>query len=111
MRNGQVIAQRLRPHHSKLRPCTERLCRNKIKRTKPARIVQRQGMARFGFENDMVVLVRHRRIDPPAPTHAQMEHQGLITVGMDQAIFCTSSQRSDPRAGQCLHQIGGEGAA
>jgi len=45
------------------------------------------------------------RIDSPASRHAEMEHQGIPAIGVDQPVFRAAPERGDGRPGHPLTQI------
>ena len=59
----------------------------------------------------MVVLADLSRVDAPVPRHAEVEHERIAAVGVDQPIFGAPMKPDDPRAGQPLAEIDGERAA
>ena len=59
----------------------------------------------------MIMRAKLDRIDPPPSRHAQMEDHCVAAVGGDQAIFGAPPEPGDPRPGQPLAEIVGEGAA
>jgi hypothetical protein len=84
---------------------------DEVHRTKPARIVKRQHMARMRFEHQMIVGADIFGIDPPAPRHAKVEDHRPPAVGMDQAILRAATKARYGGTSQRLDQVGGKWAA
>ncbi len=50
------------------------------------------------------------RVDPPAARHAEMEDEGIASVGGDEPVFGAAREAGDRRAGEPLAQVDGKGA-
>ncbi len=74
-----------------------------VDRAEAPRIVEREAVVR-GLEHQVVVLAEFARIDPPAPAHAEMEHQRRAAVGVDQPVLGAAAEPGDRRPGERLHQ-------
>src|SRR5690606_7253501 len=66
---------------------------------------QRETMA-GRLQHEMIMLAEVFGIDSPAPAHPEMEHHGLVAIGVEQAVFGPPAERGHPRAGERLDQIG-----
>ena len=51
------------------------------------------------------MLADRARIDPPVARHAEVEHQSVAAVGVDQAVFGTAAKSAHPRPGKPLAKI------
>jgi hypothetical protein len=87
MARRQAGAQRLGAQRGERAPLFQRVGLHQIDRAEPARVVEREGMAMAGFDQQVVVLAQRLGIDPPAPRHAQMEDHRAAPFGVDQAIW------------------------
>src|SRR4029079_10502846 len=68
-------------------------------------IVEAEARPIIRFEQEMVVLLNLRMIDPPAPGHAQVEDHRVVPTGMDQSVFRAPPETGDPRTGEPLAKV------
>ena len=87
-------------------PATVQLgCRHEIDRAESPRIVERQPFPLVGLEQQMVVLLELRMIDPPAPRHAEVEDHRVVAIRVDETVFRPPAEARDLRPGQPLAKV------
>jgi hypothetical protein len=53
-------------------------------------------------DQDVIVLLDLRRIDPPSARHAEVENQSVAAIGIDQSIFGPPAEARYTSANQAL---------
>ncbi len=108
MLRGEPRPKRFGAERGERRPQIERCTVNQIDRAEPARIAQRQNVTGPGPQHQVIVLADFLGVNPPAPRHAEMEHQRPLAVCVNQAVLGTAVETGDCRTGQGLDEIGGK---
>src|SRR6185369_2382855 len=94
---ARVEVERLGPERLERRPVLELVRSDQVERAEAARIVERYHPAVIGLKDEVIVLADRARIDPPVSRHAEVEHQSVAAVGVDQAVFGTAAKPAHPR--------------
>ena len=103
VRRGQLGPERLRAHRRERRPGVELGGRHQVDEAEAARVAQREAMV-GGLQHDVIVLAEALGIDPPAAAHTEVEDDGLLAVGMEQAVLGAAAEPDHPRAGEALDE-------
>ena len=103
-----IEIERFGPERIEGRPMGQLVGLDEIERPEPTGVVERKPVPIIGLDDEMVVLERFGRIDPPVAGHPEVEHEAVAAIGIDHTIFGTAMEADDASARQPLTEVVGK---
>lgn len=92
---ARIEVERLGPESGERGPFVKNLRRHQVYGPESPRVIESQPRSLVGLDQQMIVLLQLIAIDAPASRHAEVEHQGVLAIGVDQSVFRTAAEVRD----------------